>query len=197
MSTFSVSISVLSQFFVAFYGFVLLVGIIGYWSTVWAVIVLVEHFVFRRNDWSRYNMNDWNQPGRLPWGVAAVLAFGSAFGIIIPSMSQVWYTGPIARAGTGDIGIIAGGGIAGLTLANMLERIGVDYLILEGCREMAPQVGASIGILPNGSRILDQIGLYDDIRKLIDAPLFELSLRCPKGALVTKYLGVGNQINRR
>lgn len=93
--------------------------------------------------------------------------------------------------------LIAGGGIAGLTLANMLEKIGVDYFILEGYREMAPQVGASIGILPNGSRVLDQIGLYDDIRKLIDAPLFESSLRCPKGTLVTKYLGVGTQINRR
>ena len=44
-----------------------------------------------------------------------MLAFGSAFGIIIPSMSQVWYTGPIARAGTGDIGIIAGGGIGCIT----------------------------------------------------------------------------------
>lgn len=93
--------------------------------------------------------------------------------------------------------LIAGGGIAGLTLANMLEKIGVDYLILEGYREMAPQVGASIGILPNGSRVLDQIGLYDDIRKLIDAPLFESSLRCPEGPLVTRYLGVGTQINRR
>ena len=90
-------------------------GIIGYWSTVWAVIVLVEHFVFRRNTWARYNMEDWDHAHRLPWGVAAVLSFACAFGIIIPSMSQVWYTGPIALAGTGDIGILAGSGVALVT----------------------------------------------------------------------------------
>lgn len=79
------------------------------------MIVLVEHFVFRKNDWTLYNMADWNRPRRLPWGVAALLAFGCAFAIIIPSMSQVWYTGPIALAGTGDIGILAGSGVACVT----------------------------------------------------------------------------------
>lgn len=93
--------------------------------------------------------------------------------------------------------LIAGGGIAGLTLANMLERIGVDYLILEAYREMAPQVGASIGILPNGCRVLDQIGLYDEIRKLIDAPLFETSLRYPEGPPITSYSPIGTQVNKR
>lgn len=93
--------------------------------------------------------------------------------------------------------LIAGGGIAGLTLANLLERIGVNYLILEGYREMAPQVGASIGILPNGSRVLDQIGMYDEIRKLIDEPLIESSLRSREGLPITSYLGIGTQCNQR
>ncbi|KAK2777212.1 FAD binding domain protein [Colletotrichum kahawae] len=93
--------------------------------------------------------------------------------------------------------LIAGGGIAGLTLANMLEKIGVNYLILEGYREMAPQVGASIGILPNGCRVLDQIGLYDEIRKLIDGPLYETALRLSEGHLVTNYLNVGGQVRER
>ena len=81
----------------------------------WAVIVLLEHFIFRRGAWSSYNMLDWDHARRLPWGVAAVLSFACAFGIIIPSMSQVWYTGPIARAGTGDIGILVGSGVACIT----------------------------------------------------------------------------------
>lgn len=93
--------------------------------------------------------------------------------------------------------LIAGGGIAGLTLANMLERVGVNYLILEGYREMAPQVGASIGILPNGCRVLDQIGMYDEIRKLIDAPQFKSCLRSGDGLPLTSYLGIGNQVNKR
>ncbi|KAK0370617.1 FAD binding domain-containing protein [Colletotrichum limetticola] len=93
--------------------------------------------------------------------------------------------------------LIAGGGIAGLTLANLLERVGINYLILEGYREMAPQVGASIGILPNGSRVLDQIGLYDEIRKLIDEPLYKMSLRDSKGNPTSEYCGVGQQIKQR
>ena len=66
--------------------------------------------------------------------------------------------------------IIAGGGIAGLTLANALEvcashdtmnlgaddahqKGNIDYVLLERRKHIAPQVGASIGILPNGCRV--------------------------------------------
>ncbi|KAG7151417.1 FAD-dependent monooxygenase atmM like protein [Verticillium longisporum] len=59
--------------------------------------------------------------------------------------------------------LVAGGGIAGLTLANCLERAGVEYILLEAHDNVAPRVGASIGLLPNGSRILDQLGCYDKI----------------------------------
>ena len=59
--------------------------------------------------------------------------------------------------------IISGGGIAGLSLANALQHAGIDYVLLESRTEIAPQVGASIGMMPNGSRILDQLGCYDEI----------------------------------
>lgn len=62
--------------------------------------------------------------------------------------------------------LIAGGGIAGLTLANALQHAGVDYLLLEARSEIAPQVGASIGVAPSGNRILDQLSCYDDIEKV-------------------------------
>lgn len=63
--------------------------------------------------------------------------------------------------------IIAGGGIAGLTLANSLSQAHIDYVLLEARDEIAPQVGASIGIFAQGARILDQLGAYDNIVKLI------------------------------
>jgi 2-polyprenyl-6-methoxyphenol hydroxylase-like FAD-dependent oxidoreductase len=53
--------------------------------------------------------------------------------------------------------IIAGGGIAGLTLANMLEKFDIQYVLLEAYSAIAPPVGASIGLVPNGLRIMDQI----------------------------------------
>ncbi|RSL94782.1 hypothetical protein CEP52_012471 [Fusarium oligoseptatum] len=40
--------------------------------------------------------------------------------------------------------IIAGGGIAGLTLANTLEKFDLDYVVLECHSEISPAVGASI-----------------------------------------------------
>ncbi|KFA74418.1 hypothetical protein S40288_03978 [Stachybotrys chartarum IBT 40288] len=61
--------------------------------------------------------------------------------------------------------IIAGGGIAGLTLAIMLERFDIDYVILEAYSKIAPPVGASVGLFPNGLRILDQLGCYDEIKR--------------------------------
>lgn len=60
--------------------------------------------------------------------------------------------------------IIAGGGVAGLTLANALEKADIDYLLLEARAEIAPFVGASIALHPNGLRILDQLKCYDVIR---------------------------------
>ncbi|KAJ0161768.1 FAD-dependent urate hydroxylase [Colletotrichum tanaceti] len=93
--------------------------------------------------------------------------------------------------------LIAGGSIAGLTLANLLERLGISYTVLEAYHEMAPQVGASIGIQPNGARILDQVGLYDDVRKLIDQPLFTMSLRDAEGNSTSEYRGIGEQFRKR
>jgi purine-cytosine permease-like protein len=83
-------------------------GIIGYWSTAFAAIVLSEHFFFRSNNFASYNVGDWDNPARLPFGIAAILAFAGAFAVIVPSMSQTEYTGLIAKAGTGDIGVLTG-----------------------------------------------------------------------------------------
>ena len=59
--------------------------------------------------------------------------------------------------------LIAGGSVAGLTLANILEKLGIDYLVLEKYGKIAPDLGASIGILPYGLRIFDQFGCFEDV----------------------------------
>ncbi|KAF8146894.1 hypothetical protein K438DRAFT_1868558 [Mycena galopus ATCC 62051] len=77
--------------------------------------------------------------------------------------------------------LIAGGSIAGLALANMLEQVGIDFLVLEAYPEIAPQVGASIGFFPNGCRILDQIGCYDGVRGKLDQELMDLLYNSRQG----------------
>jgi 2-polyprenyl-6-methoxyphenol hydroxylase-like FAD-dependent oxidoreductase len=62
--------------------------------------------------------------------------------------------------------VIVGGSLAGLSLANMLQANDIDFVVLEAYPEIAPQVGASIGVLPHGNRILDQLGLFERVRGL-------------------------------
>lgn len=76
--------------------------------------------------------------------------------------------------------IIVGGSVSGLTLAHCLDRLGVDFEIFERNEHIAPQLGASVGILPNGARILDQLGLFDDIEEHIE-PLEFARIRYPDG----------------
>ncbi|KAF6834221.1 FAD binding domain protein [Colletotrichum plurivorum] len=59
--------------------------------------------------------------------------------------------------------VIVGGGITGLTMALILQRLNIDYVLLEAYDTVTPNVGASIGVFPNGLRVLDQLGLYEDI----------------------------------
>lgn len=61
--------------------------------------------------------------------------------------------------------IIAGGGIAGVTLALMFEKLGITYFLLEGRDTLESDRGAGIGLQPNGLRILDQLGLVEDIEE--------------------------------
>lgn len=86
-------------------------GFIGYWIAPFCAIVLVEHFVYRRNRWAAYDVFDaWDQPSHpnLPRGYAAVFTFVVAVGFIVLCVGQVWWTGPIAAAGTGDVGMLLG-----------------------------------------------------------------------------------------
>lgn len=77
--------------------------------------------------------------------------------------------------------IIAGGSIAGLSLALMLEKNGIDFLVLEAYKAIAPQVGASIGLLPNGLRVLDQLGCYERIVDECEYPVNKVYFRDSRG----------------
>ncbi|KAF4509317.1 hypothetical protein G6O67_005582 [Ophiocordyceps sinensis] len=79
--------------------------------------------------------------------------------------------------------IIAGGGVAGLSLANMLQSVDMDYVLLEAHDDMAPPVGASIGLMPNGLLILDQLGCYEPLRAVAQG-IRNAHVRTPEGRSV-------------
>lgn len=58
---------------------------------------------------------------------------------------------------------IAGGSVVGLLLANALEKAGIDFLVLEK-GAIAPRLGASISVLCQSSRVLEQLGILKKIQ---------------------------------
>ncbi|KAM3561481.1 hypothetical protein ARSEF4850_003191 [Beauveria asiatica] len=79
------------------------VSLIGYWSSQFCAIVIVEDVVFRRRNPEAYHHSAWCDPKRLPLGIAAMSAGMLAWGLIVPAMNQAYFVGPIAKH-TGDIG---------------------------------------------------------------------------------------------
>lgn len=93
--------------------------------------------------------------------------------------------------------IIAGGGIAGLTLAIMLDRFDIDYVLLEAHGEIAPAVGASIGIFPNGMRLYDQLGCLEDIEKVATQKLVLINNRNAEGKSISKIQNTYGKLTKR
>ncbi|KAL2870492.1 FAD-dependent oxidoreductase [Aspergillus lucknowensis] len=89
--------------------------------------------------------------------------------------------------------IIVGGSVAGLTLAHCLHRAGIDYIVLEKGNQIAPELGASIGIMPNGARILEQLGLLEHLERCAE-PLNVAQITFPDGfAVESQYPQVLHQ----
>lgn len=80
--------------------------IIAYWLGPWAIILILEHFVFRHG---RYNLDDWNTARKLPAGWAAMVSMALGLvGVYLGAYQQL-FTGPLAAAlGGMDVGFELG-----------------------------------------------------------------------------------------
>ena len=77
--------------------------------------------------------------------------------------------------------LIAGGGIAGLTLALTLHQIGVRATVFEAAREMRP-LGVGINLQPNAVRELLDLGIGPDLLDQVGLPAREWALVGLNGA---------------
>jgi 2-polyprenyl-6-methoxyphenol hydroxylase-like FAD-dependent oxidoreductase len=59
---------------------------------------------------------------------------------------------------------IVGGGIGGLSLANMFEHAGINYVILEKYSTIKA-LGSSLGLDASSLTVMEQLGLLDDFYK--------------------------------
>jgi hypothetical protein len=89
--------------------------------------------------------------------------------------------------------VIAGASVAGLSLANMLQANGIDYVVLEAHQTIAPQVGASIGLVPHGCRILDQLGLYEKVMG-IAPPIQTFNFRAATGSVLAQHQDMDHRL---
>ena len=71
--------------------------------------------------------------------------------------------------------IIIGLGIGGASTALALEKAGLDYLILEQASQLG-EVGAGLQMSPNASRIMDWLGLADELKTIAVEPQAHLFL---------------------
>ncbi|KAF9515846.1 hypothetical protein BS47DRAFT_1341452 [Hydnum rufescens UP504] len=72
-------------------------ALIGYWASAFTIIILEEHFIFRGGKASSYDISTWNTARELPTGIASLGAGLLSLGLVVPSIDQVWFVGPIAK----------------------------------------------------------------------------------------------------
>ena len=91
--------------------------------------------------------------------------------------------------------VIAGGGIAGLTAALALARVGMRAVVLEG-REEPSGEGAGLQISPNAYHILATLGLERMVRRVATKPNSIQLLSALSGKLLTRF-ELGDTVQKR
>jgi 2-polyprenyl-6-methoxyphenol hydroxylase-like FAD-dependent oxidoreductase len=90
--------------------------------------------------------------------------------------------------------LVIGGGIGGLTTALALSRKGYPVHLIERATEFG-EIGAGIQIAPNGSRMLDSLGVLDKIQAYAVYPQRLILVDALSGNLLTT-LDFGEQFQR-
>ncbi len=71
--------------------------LVAYWLAPWGIILVLEHFVFRRG---QYNVNDWNTRSRLPIGWAAIVSMALGLVGAYLGFAQVLFLGDSVKLGS-------------------------------------------------------------------------------------------------
>jgi 2-polyprenyl-6-methoxyphenol hydroxylase-like FAD-dependent oxidoreductase len=84
--------------------------------------------------------------------------------------------------------VVVGAGIAGLTLSNALQRANIEHVVLEKHKQVVYPSGASIGIWPNGSRLLKQLGCLELVDKACSVMKVSYTRNADGKAIITSEL---------
>jgi len=78
--------------------------------------------------------------------------------------------------------VVVGGGIGGVAAAVALARAGIDVQVHEQAQRLA-EVGAGVSLAPNGLRMLERLGVGEQVRR-VGARYASAQLRLPDGRAV-------------
>ncbi|HEX3305442.1 MAG TPA: FAD-dependent monooxygenase, partial [Streptosporangiaceae bacterium] len=78
--------------------------------------------------------------------------------------------------------VVVGGGIGGVAAAVALARAGIDVQVHEQAQQLA-EVGAGVSLAPNGLRMLERLGVGEQVRRL-GVRYAASELRLPDGGTV-------------
>jgi 2-polyprenyl-6-methoxyphenol hydroxylase-like FAD-dependent oxidoreductase len=81
--------------------------------------------------------------------------------------------------------IVVGAGVAGLSASHCLQKAGIDHVVIEKHREVAPSWGASITFYPQGARILSQLGCLKSVMSA-SSPCKWFWSRKPDGTAISR-----------
>ncbi|SCZ88097.1 BZ3500_MvSof-1268-A1-R1_Chr2-1g04187 [Microbotryum saponariae] len=95
-------------------------GLLGYWAAIFATIFVIEHWYFRKGRFTSYDISVWDSRSLLPPGIAAIVSSLVGAALVVVSMDQVWWRGPIAVKIAGNA---ASGGDVGLWLGALAAAI--------------------------------------------------------------------------
>lgn len=79
--------------------------------------------------------------------------------------------------------IVVGAGITGLVASNCLQHLGIDHVVLEKHKDVAPATGGVISMWPHAVRILQQIGCLEAVKR-VSKPYTRILTRGQDGKLL-------------
>ena len=103
-------------------------NLIGYWLAIYTAIGISEHFFYKKG-YANYDVAIYDEPKMLPVGFAALLAFSFGIAGVVVGMSQVWWTGPLAKMigeTGGDIGFELAFGFS-FVIFNIVRPFELNY----------------------------------------------------------------------
>ena len=94
--------------------------------------------------------------------------------------------------------LIVGGSITGLSLALMLEKHDIDFLVLEAYSDITPDNGGAIALMSGSFRILEQLGCYEPFHQKFKGGISQsIHFHKPNGEVFMEHDHVGDQSTER